>query len=674
MTRSILTALLALCPALLWAQDATPAPGASPAPLEAEASPTPGETAGAKERAAVRQASDEASQGIAAAQARVAEAQGKLADVQTLRAQADKALAAAIAEVKSQQAALTAAEAAVKGARAKLEQLTEKAAEAAKGAEGKEPDATEQVVAKKAQEAQEASAAQLKASEEALAQAKAGLAAKEELVEAASKTLATRKQAVQEATSALAKAREGLEAAQASVAAAAAAERAMERVKNTPRGPEMPLDELKLRLKPLTKEELEAEAEAWLQVLKAKATGITYATIAAKDAQEAERAVILDALNELRDERTATIDLLDAVLTALEAKGGDPKPYLKYKAAVTGIAIDTGDVSATYAAVKGWLLSPQGGIRWVLNLIKFIVTLIVFKVIGFVVGKVLEQALRSRRLRTSELLKDFFVNVTRKAISFLGIVMALSMLEISVAPFLAAMGGGALVIGLALQGTLSNFASGVMILMYRPYDIGDFVQVAGVNGTVTAMSLVSTTLMTPDNQMVVVPNASIWGGIITNVTGSTRRRIDLVFGIGYDDDMAQAEALMREVVTAHPAVLSDPAPVIKVSELGDSSVNFICRPWVKTADYWDTKWDLTRQVKERFDAEGVSIPFPQRDVHFYPASPAAAEVASAASASPLSGPSLDGPQDVAAAEARGEEGEDGVGVDDEDGGEGGERG
>ncbi|HBP22662.1 MAG TPA: mechanosensitive ion channel family protein, partial [Planctomycetes bacterium] len=158
----------------------------------------------------------------------------------------------------------------------------------------------------------------------------------------------------------------------------------------------------------------------------------------------------------------------------------------------------------------------------------------------------------------------------------------------------------------------SNFASGVMILMYRPYDIGDFVQVAGVNGTVTAMSLVSTTLMTPDNQMVVVPNASIWGGIITNVTGSTRRRIDLVFGIGYDDDMAQAEALMREVVTAHPAVLSDPAPVIKVSELGDSSVNFICRPWVKTADYWDTKWDLTRQVKERFDAEGVSIPFPQR--------------------------------------------------------------
>jgi small conductance mechanosensitive channel len=179
------------------------------------------------------------------------------------------------------------------------------------------------------------------------------------------------------------------------------------------------------------------------------------------------------------------------------------------------------------------------------------------------------------------------------------------------------MGGGALVVGLALQGTLGNFAAGVMILMYRPYDIGDVVSVSGVTGKVDAMSLVATTLTTPDNQMVVVPNGSIWGGIITNITGTARRRVDLVFGIGYEDDMAKAEAILAEIVEAHEKVLKDPAPVIKVAELADSSVNFICRPWCKTADYWDVYWDLTRQVKEKFDEASISIPYPQTDVHVH---------------------------------------------------------
>jgi small conductance mechanosensitive channel len=133
------------------------------------------------------------------------------------------------------------------------------------------------------------------------------------------------------------------------------------------------------------------------------------------------------------------------------------------------------------------------------------------------------------------------------------------------------------------------------------------------------MTIVSTTLRKPDNQKVVVPNNMIWGDIITNITGTSKRRVDLVFGIGYGDDIAKAQGILEDILAKHEAVLKDPEPVVKVHELGDSSVNFVVRPWVETGNYWNVYWDITRAVKERFDAEGVSIPFPQRDVHMYPA-------------------------------------------------------
>jgi small conductance mechanosensitive channel len=150
--------------------------------------------------------------------------------------------------------------------------------------------------------------------------------------------------------------------------------------------------------------------------------------------------------------------------------------------------------------------------------------------------------------------------------------------------------------------------------------VGDYVDIAGTAGTVDAMSLVSTTLMTPDNQIVVIPNGKIWDNVITNVTGSSQRRIDFVFGIGYDDDMDKAAAVLEDIISKHPLILKQPAPAIKVHELADSSVNFVVRPWSKTADYWTIYWDITREVKKRFDAEGISIPYPQRDVHLHQAS------------------------------------------------------
>jgi small conductance mechanosensitive channel len=178
-------------------------------------------------------------------------------------------------------------------------------------------------------------------------------------------------------------------------------------------------------------------------------------------------------------------------------------------------------------------------------------------------------------------------------------------------------GAAGFVVAFALQGTLSNFASGLMILYYKPFDVGDWVEVAGMSGSVSALNLVSTTISTGDNKKMIVPNNSIWGDVITNATGTTECRIDMVFGIGYEDDMAQAEAILKKVIDEHESVLPEPEPVIKVHELADSSVNFIVRPWVRPEDYWGTYWDVTRRVKEEFDAQGVSIPYPQQDVHVH---------------------------------------------------------
>jgi small conductance mechanosensitive channel len=199
----------------------------------------------------------------------------------------------------------------------------------------------------------------------------------------------------------------------------------------------------------------------------------------------------------------------------------------------------------------------------------------------------------------------------------LGILMALSQVGISLGPMLAGLGIAGFIVGFALQDTLANFAAGAMILIYRPYDVDDFVELTGASGMVKNMNLVSTTIATFDNQILVVPNGKIWGDVIKNVTGQRVRRVDMEFGIAYSDDMDKALAVLRQASDEHELTLSAPEPLIKVNSLGDSSVNLILRPWTKTEDYWTVYWDLIKDVKERFDRAGISIPFPQRDVHLY---------------------------------------------------------
>ncbi len=178
-------------------------------------------------------------------------------------------------------------------------------------------------------------------------------------------------------------------------------------------------------------------------------------------------------------------------------------------------------------------------------------------------------------------------------------------------------GAAGFVIAFALQDSLGNVASGLMILFFRPFDIGDIVEAGGVSGTVTSLNLVATTIRTFDNKEMIVPNNSIFGNVITNSTSVNKRRVDMEFGIGYDDDINQTLSILEDIVSNHPKILKDPAPTIRVNTLMDSSVNIICRPWTGSDDYWSVYWDITEAVKTRFDAEGVGIPYPQQDVHLY---------------------------------------------------------
>jgi small conductance mechanosensitive channel len=255
------------------------------------------------------------------------------------------------------------------------------------------------------------------------------------------------------------------------------------------------------------------------------------------------------------------------------------------------------------------------GPQLIFRLLLVLFILFVFFQLAKLVQKGVDRALSSGRVQISHLLHRMIVSSVRNLIVLFGVLIAISQLGVSLGPLLAGLGIVGFIIGFALQDSLANFASGMMILVYRPFDVGDTVEAGGVRGKVSHMSLVNTTFMTFDNQRLVVPNNLIWQTVITNVTAQHQRRIDLTFGISYGDDIEKAERVLREIVDEHEDVLDDPEPMIKVHELGESSVNIIVRPWVKTDNYWNTYWDLTRAVKMRFDAEGISIPFPQRDVH-----------------------------------------------------------
>jgi len=266
-------------------------------------------------------------------------------------------------------------------------------------------------------------------------------------------------------------------------------------------------------------------------------------------------------------------------------------------------------------SIQLWL--AVGAADFLFQTIVFLTILFGARVLGQFSRRLVQRGLDRRPGNMSHLLRDVIVSMVSGSVFLFGLFIALSQVGISLAPMLAGLGVAGFIIGFALQDTLGNFAAGGMILIYRPFDMDDYIEVAGVDGTVKKMNLVSTTITTPDNQSLIIPNSKIWGDVIRNKTGQRVRRVDLEFGISYGDSIELAEEVFRKVLATMPAVLPEPEPNIQVIRHGESSVDFIVRPWVKTEDYWPTYWAMQRAVKLAFDEAGITIPFPQRDVHHY---------------------------------------------------------
>lgn len=251
------------------------------------------------------------------------------------------------------------------------------------------------------------------------------------------------------------------------------------------------------------------------------------------------------------------------------------------------------------------------GINIVMALVIYIIGKFVVGVLVNVFGKVLA------RSKYDDMLIDFVKAIVNATLMLFVIVASLDKLGVNTTSMVAIFGAAGLAIGLSLQGSLQNFAAGVMLLVFRPFKADDFINAGGEMGTVNSISIFTTMLTTPDNKQIIVPNGKIYGGNITNFSANETRRVDMVVGISYDSDLRKAKEILNEMVAADERILKDPAPNVAVSELADSSVNFVVRPWVKSADFWDVKFDFTEAIKLRFDSEGIGIPFPQMDVHVH---------------------------------------------------------
>ena len=379
------------------------------------------------------------------------------------------------------------------------------------------------------------------------------------------------------------------------------------------------ITEMQLLVAPLTMEQLNAEAEEWQGLLQESMARIANLKVAALTAEGAELDRVHEQINEESTKRSDLSDKFGLILDSMELKGGDPEVidgYRKYVSGALASELQATDVKTMLSEALDWTTSKDGGISFLTMTAVVIGSLFLLLIIARFIRAMAKRGLR-RISNLSHLMQDFLAKVVYWLVFVIGLMVVLSLFGVNITPLFAVVGGASFILAFAMQDTLGNLASGLMIMINKPFDVGDLVDTNGVLGVVEAVSIVSTTVRTLDNQVVILPNSTVWGSIITNVTVSPTRRVDMVFGIGYSDDIETAQKVLEKLVKEHPLVLNDPEPNIAVHELADSSVNFICRPWTKTEDYWKVYWDLTRKVKEGFDEASVSIPFPQRDVHLY---------------------------------------------------------
>ncbi|MBT8169378.1 mechanosensitive ion channel family protein [Phaeobacter gallaeciensis] len=385
--------------------------------------------------------------------------------------------------------------------------------------------------------------------------------------------------------------------------------------------PSISSENLQQYVVPLTAEELSELTGIWQQHLSGSLEEFIVLNEGLEGLDEAQAKKQRTKITDFSNEIERYTDNYQIVLFAWQSKGASPEEltvHQTYLDSTRRASLKETDARTLISLVTGWLGSKDGGLGLLLQLAVFVMALIVLLFIARFVRKFAAKGL-ARVPSISRLLRNFVLTVVYWVTVVLGLMIALGLAGVNVTPLFAVFGGLSFILGFALQDTLGNLASGLMIMVLKPFDTGDYIEVSGASGSVDAMSIVSTQIRTFDNQIIVVPNSKIWGDVITNVSAAKTRRVDLVFGIAYSDSAPQALEVLKRLVAADLRCLKDPSAEIFVGELGESSVNLFCRPWVATDDYWQVYWDLTGQVKEAFDKEGISIPFPQRDIHLIPA-------------------------------------------------------
>ena len=287
-------------------------------------------------------------------------------------------------------------------------------------------------------------------------------------------------------------------------------------------------------------------------------------------------------------------------------------------------AVDAPAVEAISERLENGADVVENGVQWVndnqgllieygLNIVGAILTLVIGLWVARIIERTFHKILTKRQLDST--IVDFVSHMVKYVIIAFVMIAALGKIGVQTTSFIALLGAAGLAIGLALQGSLSNFASGVLIIVLRPFKSGEYIEAAGIAGSVESVQIFATTLTTPDNKFVVVPNSAILGGNIVNYSRKPTRRIDLTIGVSYDANLQQTKAVLEKVLSTHEKILKSPEMQVAVAELGDSSVNFVVRPWVNSADYWTVRFELMEQIKDALDAENIEIPFPQMDVH-----------------------------------------------------------
>lgn len=377
------------------------------------------------------------------------------------------------------------------------------------------------------------------------------------------------------------------------------------------------LDDLALVLVPLTVSELAKVAEAWQAHLHDELELRMHAELNLRSATGEHADLLRAGITKSIVDQAEMMAKFSVILEMWRQKGGENKEIHSHEIYISALRSQTARVSdprTVFRFVTNWLFSRDGGVGLLLKVLGLILAFWLMVFVARIVRKISDRGM-ARIPHLSRLLRKFMSTAIFWMVYVLGIVIVLGVFGVNVTPIFAVFGGLSFILGFALQDTLGNLASGLMIMVLKPFDTGDFIQTAGVSGLVDEMSVVSTRIRTFDNQIILVPNSKIWGGVITNVSASQERRVDLVFRIAYSDNTVKAIEILNDLVAANKMCLSDPEPMIFVGALGDDAVNVFCRPWVKTENYWTVYWGMLAQAKERFDAEGISIPLPQRQVH-----------------------------------------------------------